>query len=864
MAIEAERLLAIFEARFASLDKALAKSRGEAQRSFKAIETAGTRAESTLARVGSRGLPGMERVNAKLREMRRESDLTTSSLGGFARGFAGALGAGLSIQAAQQLLDTSARIRNSLKVTGLEGDNLKQVYDQLFQSAQRNAAPIESLTTLYGRLAQAQKTIGASQQDLLNFTDKVSLALRVSGTNAQSASGALLQLSQALGGGVVRAEEFNSVLEGAPAIIQTVAAGLREAGGSISTLRQLVLDGKVSSEAFFRAFLAGAGQLEERVKTSETTISQAFIRLQNVLVDLAGRFDTATGASSKLAEFLSTTLVNAINEVGTIATNTATGPLAAFVGAVNKVTDAIVGLGAEIGEVSGLDQIGRSLGAEPYRSTTLGRSPEQIRNRIGELQRQLADMPNAAKPFTDEIQKQIDKLREELRLIEQIGENQRLLQRSTYSTVGGEAATPDAAASGGVKPITLADYPIGGGGSATSSGQTPAESAATRLAEQAADRLTAAIAAQSATAVDAAALLLGKSETANAGDINAFLKRGGIDLNAATTAWCAAFVNSALAQVGISGSGSDVATDFLNWGVKIDPSQIQRGDVLVQDRGLGAGQVGGHVGLATGLVRFQEGILQLQMLSGNASNKVQEDWVNASEVVARRATDAFQVPTEALRHIGQQSSAAKAETEAATAAVQQQGQAYERLGQVAQTALNGLATALADGKIEGEELLQIVMQIVQQMISMPGFSFPGGAGGGLLSLIRSVFGFAKGGIAAHGRPLPLPRFARGGVSRSAAIFGEAGPEAAVPLPDGRRIPVELSMPVARHGRSGGSNDTVTVMLRDDSGRMAEIADQRIVSRSGTIVNVAVQRANASAPAAIAKYRNERGNSDYRL
>jgi hypothetical protein len=71
----------------------------------------------------------------------------------------------------------------------------------------------------------------------------------------------------------------------------------------------------------------------------------------------------------------------------------------------------------------------------------------------------------------------------------------------------------------------------------------------------------------------------------------------------------------------------------------------------------------------------------------------------------------------------------------------------------------------------------------------------GGSGSGVfgtvLSGVGSIFGFADGGIAANGRPVSLPRFAGGGISNTAAIFGEAGPEAAVPLPDGRRIPVEM-------------------------------------------------------------------------
>lgn len=141
-------------------------------------------------------------------------------------------------------------------------------------------------------------------------------------------------------------------------------------------------------------------------------------------------------------------------------------------------------------------------------------------------------------------------------------------------------------------------------------------------------------------AVNLASKLLGANENTSASSINAFLKQGGVDLNAAQTKWCAAFVNSSLAQVGIGGSGSNVANSFLDWGTKIDPSQILKGDVLVQNRGLGSTQAGGHVGFATGATRFSGGQQQLEMLSGNLSNGVGKSWVDAMDVQARRATEA--------------------------------------------------------------------------------------------------------------------------------------------------------------------------------------------------------------------------------
>jgi len=230
----------------------------------------------------------------------------SAGVAGIGRGIAGAFATAAALRGAQQLIDTSTRIENALKVAGLAGEDLEAVYNSLFQSAQRNAAPLESLVTLYGRAAIVQKELGVSTEELLGFTDNVALALRVAGTDAQTASGSLLQLSQALGAGTVRAEEFNSILEGALPIAQAVAAGLDEAGGSVAKLRGLVVEGKVSSEAFFRAFEAGSVILEEKVAGSELTVSQSFVRLQNVLVDTAGKFDDATKFSASFARDIDT------------------------------------------------------------------------------------------------------------------------------------------------------------------------------------------------------------------------------------------------------------------------------------------------------------------------------------------------------------------------------------------------------------------------------------------------------------------------------------------------------------------------------------------------------------------------------
>jgi uncharacterized protein (TIGR02594 family) len=208
------------------------------------------------------------------------------------------------------------------------------------------------------------------------------------------------------------------------------------------------------------------------------------------------------------------------------------------------------------------------------------------------------------------------------------------------------------------------------------------------------------IGGSSSDAVGLASGLLGLNENTNASQINSFLRAGGVNLDAASQAWCAAFVNSSLKQIGVDGSGSNVATSFLNWGQSVNPADVLRGDVLVQSRGLAAGQLGGHVGFATGATRMFGGQQQLQMLSGNTSDKVGLGWYNASEISARRAETALDklttTSTQAaggIGHLGQAGSQATQGLGTFASTLSQ----FQAAGGAAPTGWNGVLGSLFGG-----------------------------------------------------------------------------------------------------------------------------------------------------------------------
>jgi len=206
------------------------------------------------------------------------------------------------LNAIKELADGYTRFTNGLKVAGVEGQNLGKVQNALYDTAQRYGVQLETLGTLYSRVAQSGKELGASQTDILRFTNGVAAAIKIQGGSAAEAQGALLQLSQALGGQIVRAEEFNSVNEGARPILQAVANGIEKYGGSVGKLRQDVIAGKVTSQDFFQGFLKGSAQLEAQAAKANLTIGASFTVLNNALGKYIGETDQALSITARIGQ----------------------------------------------------------------------------------------------------------------------------------------------------------------------------------------------------------------------------------------------------------------------------------------------------------------------------------------------------------------------------------------------------------------------------------------------------------------------------------------------------------------------------------------------------------------------------------
>lgn len=252
----------------------------------------------------------------------------------------------------REQMDSWIGFANNIRLSTKSLDEANAVQEELFNAAQRSRVAMEDSVRLYRRGAQAASVLGASQQDLINFTEGVGMALAIQGVGTKQASGALLQLGQLLGMARIRAQEFNSINENAPRILQAVTNHIQGTGGSINNLRMMLNQGKISNKQFFDAFMAEWPKLKAEFANVQPTIGQAFIVLDNAWGRFINQVNQATGFSRSFANGL-IWLGKNLEDVGKIAAITGVMLLIAFgpslYAALQKATLAMYAFMASLG-----------------------------------------------------------------------------------------------------------------------------------------------------------------------------------------------------------------------------------------------------------------------------------------------------------------------------------------------------------------------------------------------------------------------------------------------------------------------------------------------------------------------------------
>ncbi len=244
------------------------------------------------------------------------------------------LGAVLSIGKIGGMADDAANLAARLKLASRNSEEFAAANDDVVRIASAARVPLAQTAELYVRIAGSVKDLGVAQKDVAGVTEAVGLALKLSGASTAESSSAMLQFSQAIASGVLRGEEFNSVNESAPRLLQGLAKSL---GVPVGQLREMAKAGQLTREVLIDGLLKDLPTLRDEAASLPDTIGGTFTDLGNKLRIVVGQFDQATGASKGFAG-----VINAIGTTG-IEALAVVGANLAFV---------FKGIGREIGGIA--------------------------------------------------------------------------------------------------------------------------------------------------------------------------------------------------------------------------------------------------------------------------------------------------------------------------------------------------------------------------------------------------------------------------------------------------------------------------------------------------------------------------------
>ncbi|WP_151738200.1 tape measure protein [Acinetobacter junii] len=280
------------------------------------------------------------------------------------------LGAKELIEAADSYAMLSAKIQQSTKDSG----NFEQAISGVHQIALQTNSTLDNTGALFTRLNTVAKDMGKSQQFALDMTSTVTKAIQLGGSSTQEAEAAVTQFIQAMQGGVLRGEEFNSIMEGGYGLAEALAKGL---GKTTGELRAMAENGELSAERVLAALEKQKAGVDAQYAEMPTTISNALQKIATSWQILIGEMDQANGASATVAQWLSTIADN-LNIVEVLLSDIGDGfvwfgdqlkkidpqTIEALKTALLSAYDAIKSLGATVGTVfeTTVDVINTTLG----------------------------------------------------------------------------------------------------------------------------------------------------------------------------------------------------------------------------------------------------------------------------------------------------------------------------------------------------------------------------------------------------------------------------------------------------------------------------------------------------------------------
>ena len=217
---------------------------------------------------------------------------------------AGAIAGIVSVQAIanlQKLSEQFTLLESRVKRLSATASDARTNYAALIQISSAGGSDLTTTIKLWESLTASLTSLGVTRDQVLSLTDTLQKIGKIGGSSAEEISAALRQFSQAVAGGTLRAEEFNSIIEQMPELGRKIADGL---GIPFGELRQQMLDGKLTIDRVLTAVYEQTGKVNAEFKNVPRSVGDASNAIVNSMGVAISKIDQAAGASRALAQAL--------------------------------------------------------------------------------------------------------------------------------------------------------------------------------------------------------------------------------------------------------------------------------------------------------------------------------------------------------------------------------------------------------------------------------------------------------------------------------------------------------------------------------------------------------------------------------
>lgn len=264
------------------------------------------------------------RFNQEIQEGTQQANELTNTIRNAVLAFVSIQSVGKALNISDELVQTTSRL--NMMNDGLQ--STQELVNMVYAAAQDARGSFSEMADVVARFGNNAGDAFGSSEEIVAFADLIQKQMTIAGASTQEASNAMLQLSQALGSGVLRGDELNSIFEQAPNLIQSIADYLDVPIGQI---REMASEGELSADVVKAAIFASADEINAKFEEMPMTWGQIWQSMKNTaliafqpvlqrLNDIANSeaFQTFVNGAIEAMATLANIVLNIFELIGTV------------------------------------------------------------------------------------------------------------------------------------------------------------------------------------------------------------------------------------------------------------------------------------------------------------------------------------------------------------------------------------------------------------------------------------------------------------------------------------------------------------------------------------------------------------------